>query len=101
VLDEQGRKCQELGNTLAPQVIAERTARRFCGYGGISDFTESCASARTHQNVEALSPLAQHHPLHAGQSVGLCEKERIGMPDTGLGVSCWPGFRIDDLCGRL
>jgi len=49
VLDDQGRKMSKsLGNTLAPQVIAERYGAEILRlWAASSDYTEICASART------------------------------------------------------
>ena len=75
VLDDQGRKMSKsLGNTLAPQVIAEKNGADILRlWAASSDLHRRSAHRPGHHQGQcrSLSPLAQHHPLHAGQSGGL------------------------------
>ncbi len=83
VMDDQGRKMSKsLGNTLAPQVIADKNGADILRlWAASSDFTEDL---RIGQDIikakcRRLSPPAQHDPLHAGEPRRL-RRERARRP---------------------
>ena len=106
VLDEQGRKMSKsLGNTLAPQVIAEKNGAEILRlWAASSDFTEDLRIGQDiiKANVEAYRRLRNTIRFMLANLSGFGEKERIG-PDKcrSWSVSCWRDWpRSTALCAR-
>ena len=78
VLDEQGRKMSKsLGNVVAPQTVADKDGAEILRLWAASlGFHRRFAHRPGHYQGQCrgLSPLAQHHPLHARQSGRLRRK---------------------------
>jgi isoleucyl-tRNA synthetase len=88
VLDEQGRKMSKsLGNTLAPQMIAEKNGAEILRlWAASSDFTEDLRIGQDiiKANVEAYRRLRNTVRFMLANLSGFSEKERIGhaqMPE--------------------
>ncbi len=85
VLDEQGRKMSKsLGNTLAPQVIAEKNGADILRlWAASSDFTEDLRIGQDiiKANVEAYRRLRNTIRFMLANLAGFDEKERIGADE--------------------
>jgi isoleucyl-tRNA synthetase len=85
VLDEQGRKrSKSLGNTLAPQVIAEKYGAEILRlWAASSDFTEDLRISQDiiKANVEAYRRLRNTVRFMLANLSGFSEKERIGYAE--------------------